>query len=64
MDILNRSVQKTNTWIKDAGQALNWKDEHKSYTALRAVLHAVRDQLNLPEGLGHFSKPPGLPKQD
>jgi uncharacterized protein (DUF2267 family) len=47
--IMDRSIQKTSIWLKDAGRELNWRDERKAYKALRAVLHALRDRITVEE---------------
>lgn len=39
------TIQVTNTWLAEIGLELNWDDRQKSYHALRAVLHALRDRL-------------------
>ena len=49
MEILDKAVQKTNIWIKDAGAELKWRDPRKACTALRAVLHALRDRVTVEE---------------
>ncbi len=47
--ILDRTVQKTNVWLKDARDELDWTSSQRAYLALRAVLHAVRDRLSVEE---------------
>jgi uncharacterized protein (DUF2267 family) len=44
-EILARSIQKTDIWLKDAAQELKWRDQHKAYIALKTVLHALRDRV-------------------
>jgi uncharacterized protein (DUF2267 family) len=51
MEVLNKSIQKANIWLKEAAETLDWKDERKTYTALRAVLHALRDRLTNQEAV-------------
>jgi uncharacterized protein (DUF2267 family) len=46
---LNRSVQKTNVWLKDINYELSWFTLRRGCLALRAVLHALRDRLTTPE---------------
>ena len=41
----NRSSQKTNLWLRDAMGQLDWTDPRRALTALRAVLHALRNHL-------------------
>jgi uncharacterized protein (DUF2267 family) len=47
--ILDRSVQKTNVWLRDVNCELSWFTFQRGYLALRAVLHALRDRLTTPE---------------
>ena len=47
--ILDRSVQKTNLWLRDVNCELSWFTFQRGYLALRAVLHALRDRLTTPE---------------
>ena len=49
--LFSKSLQKTDIWLKDAGQELQWKDPHKIYTALRSVLHALRDRITAREAV-------------
>jgi uncharacterized protein (DUF2267 family) len=51
LGMLDKSVQKTAIWLKDAGEELNWRDERRAYAALRAVLHALRDRLTIQEAV-------------
>jgi uncharacterized protein (DUF2267 family) len=48
---IDRSLQKTNVWLREALAQLDWLDSHRAYTALRAVLHAIRDRLPLNEAV-------------
>ena len=50
---LERAFQITRIWVKQAAEELQWKDERRVYTAMRAVLHAIRDRLSLTES-AHF----------
>jgi uncharacterized protein (DUF2267 family) len=47
--ILDRSVQKTNVWLRDVNYELQWFTFQRGYLSLRAVLHALRDRLTTPE---------------
>jgi uncharacterized protein (DUF2267 family)/DNA-directed RNA polymerase subunit RPC12/RpoP len=49
--VLTRSIQKTDIWLKEAAQELKWRDQHKTYIALRAVLHALRDRVTIKEAV-------------
>jgi len=43
------TVQITNTWIHELMEELGWDDRHRAYSALRVVLHALRDRLTINE---------------
>jgi len=45
LTILDRSIQKTNIWLRDVNAELSWFTFQRGYLALRAVLHALRDRL-------------------
>ena len=47
--IINRSVQKTNIWLRDVNYELSWFTFQRGYLSLRAVLHALRDRLTVQE---------------
>jgi uncharacterized protein (DUF2267 family) len=42
---LEHTVQETNIWLNALAEQLHFKDRHHAYSALRAVLHALRDRL-------------------
>jgi uncharacterized protein (DUF2267 family) len=42
---LDHTVQETNIWLKATAKELHFEDRHHAYSALRAVLHALRDRL-------------------
>jgi uncharacterized protein (DUF2267 family) len=43
--IFDTTVEKTNVWLGELQATNGWKDRQQAYTALRAVLHALRDRL-------------------
>lgn len=45
LDILDRSIEKTNIWIKEIAAELDGDDRHEAYRVLRAFLHTLRDRL-------------------
>jgi uncharacterized protein (DUF2267 family) len=45
--IIERSVEKTNVWLKELAQELGVADRREAYRALRAVLHTLRDRLTV-----------------
>ncbi|MDL1873103.1 DUF2267 domain-containing protein [Deltaproteobacteria bacterium PRO3] len=44
-----KTIEKSNAWIKELMQDLQWSDPQRGYRALRVVLHALRDHLPLGE---------------
>jgi uncharacterized protein (DUF2267 family) len=46
-EVLDVTVQRTNTWLKELMQELNWTDRRRTYIAFRCVLHALRDHLSI-----------------
>jgi len=49
LDVFDRTVQKTNTWLNELMQELGLQDKHKAYLAMRATLHALRDRITVDE---------------
>jgi uncharacterized protein (DUF2267 family) len=49
LEVFDRTVQKTNSWLLDLSQILRWPEKHKVYLALRATLHALRDRITVDE---------------
>lgn len=43
--VLDHTVQETNTWLKAVQEQLQLDNRQQAYSALRAVLHALRDRL-------------------
>ena len=43
------TIHKTNMWLKDVMEELDWDSYERAYHALRAVLHALRDRLSTAE---------------
>lgn len=43
------TIHKTNIWLKDVMDELDWDSHERAYHALRAVLHALRDRLSTAE---------------
>jgi uncharacterized protein (DUF2267 family) len=46
---LNRSMEKTQVWLKDLVEIGHLDSEAQGYSILRAVLHALRDHLTVEE---------------
>lgn len=49
LDVFDRTVQKTNSWLKSLMEELDWEERQKAYGALRVTLHALRDRLTVEE---------------
>jgi uncharacterized protein (DUF2267 family) len=43
--VWDKSLAKSNEWLKELGAELGWQDPHAILLALRSVLHALRDRL-------------------
>src|SRR4030088_2161001 len=49
LEVFDRTIHKTNIWLKDLMGMLECLDRHVAYVALRATLHALRDRLTIDE---------------
>lgn len=49
LEAFDTTVQKTNGWLKELMEELDWPERHKAYLALRTTLHALRDRLTIEE---------------
>jgi uncharacterized protein (DUF2267 family) len=49
LDVFDRSVHKTNEWLKDLMERLGSDDRRYAYRVLRAYLHVLRDRLTVDE---------------
>lgn len=47
----DRTLLKTEAWIREINHEMRWSDSKKSYKALRVVLHALRDRLPADEAV-------------
>ena len=47
VDLIDRSVEKTNVWLSQLAEELGSEDRKAAYHVLRAYLHAVRDRLTV-----------------
>jgi uncharacterized protein (DUF2267 family) len=50
---LDHTIQETNLWLKAVTEQLHFENRHYSYSALRAVLHTLRDRMT-PEMAVHL----------
>ena len=57
---LEHMVQVTHTWINDLDDRLGWNNKPRSYRLLKAVLHALRDWLQLNEAADLAAQLPTL----
>jgi len=48
-EVFSSTLQKTNVWLNEINELLHWDSHQKAYHGLRAVLHALRDRLPVPE---------------
>jgi uncharacterized protein (DUF2267 family) len=60
VDALEKTVHKTNEWLKDVEMELDRDDRHFAYQTLRAVLHVLRDRLPVQEAANFGSQLPTL----
>jgi uncharacterized protein (DUF2267 family) len=49
LEVFDRTIHKTNIWLKDLMEILGCTDRQEAYAALRATLHALRDRLTIEE---------------
>jgi uncharacterized protein (DUF2267 family) len=57
---LDKTLEKTNAWLADLEATLGWHDRQRSYSALRGVLHAIRDRLPPQEAVDLAAQMPML----
>lgn len=60
LDVFDRTVQKSNRWLKALQEELRWEDRHDTYLAFRSVMHALRDRLPEEEAADLASQLPML----
>jgi len=49
LEAFDRTIQKTNIWLKDLMQTMATESRQQAYSALRVTLHATRDRLPVEE---------------
>ena len=49
LSVFDTTLQKTNRWLNELMEQLDWHDKNKSYQAMRATLHVLRDRLTVEE---------------
>lgn len=47
LKVFEHTIEITHTWLNDLVERLAWRDRQRTYRALRAVLHALRDRLSV-----------------
>jgi uncharacterized protein (DUF2267 family) len=57
---LDHTVQLTHIWINELDSRLAWNNKPRSYRLLKAVLHALRDSLQVNEAVDLGAQLPGL----
>lgn len=60
IEVFETTLQKSYEWLNDLNALLGWKDSQRSYLALRATLHALRDRLPVDTGANFSSQLPML----
>jgi uncharacterized protein (DUF2267 family) len=60
LDVFDSTIQRTNAWLKELMQELNWSDHRKTYLAFRAVLHSLRDHLPVNDAISFGQQLPML----
>ncbi len=60
VEALETTIQKTHIWLKELVSEGHFKDESQAYSALRAVLQAVRDRLTVDEAANLAAEMPLL----
>lgn len=48
LDTFKKTLQKSEQWLGELGELMDWESDQQAYHGLRVVLHALRD--NLPPG--------------
>jgi len=48
-ETFGHTLQTTHIWLNDLMAELGWDDPHKTYLALKASLHTLRDRLTVAE---------------
>ncbi|WP_212524613.1 DUF2267 domain-containing protein [Actibacterium sp. MT2.3-13A] len=49
LKIIDDAVQAANEWVNAVNDGTGWENKQRAYRLLRAVLHAIRDHLNVDE---------------
>jgi uncharacterized protein (DUF2267 family) len=49
-DVFASTIQKSEEWLNELTRELQWDDPQRTYAAMRATLHTLRDRLPTHEG--------------
>jgi uncharacterized protein (DUF2267 family) len=60
LESLDHTVQLTHIWINDLDERLGWDHRPRTYRLLKAVLHALRDWLQVNEAVDFAAQLPQL----
>ncbi len=60
LESFDTTVQKTDVWLKEIMHGLGWDDRRLAYSALRSVLHTLRDRLTVDEAASMAAQLPML----
>ncbi len=60
LSVFDSTVQKSNLWLNDIMDELNWNSRQRAYLALRAVLHTIRSRMNVEEAANFSAQLPML----
>ncbi len=58
--LFTHTVEETRRWLDEVRRAAGLANERQAYAALRAVLHTVRDRLNVPDNARFAAQFPTL----
>lgn len=51
LDVFDKTIHQTNTWLKELAYEMGWEDRHRAYLGMRACLHTLRDRLTADEAV-------------
>lgn len=60
LPVFQNTLTKTDIWLDEINDPLGWSDRKKAWTALRSVLHALRDRLTVEEATDLSAQMPML----
>jgi uncharacterized protein (DUF2267 family) len=60
LDSIDKTLHKTNVWLNGIMDAIGTDDRKEAYSALRAVMHALRDRLPIAAVAGFGAQLPML----